>query len=48
MFGGYFRKIPVERLNFPRLSAHEIVRKYPSQTWYICSEYTITLFTDRR
>ena len=38
------RKIPVLRLNFPRLSAREIFRlstgifcKYPSQAWYICS-----------
>jgi len=29
------QKIPVFRLNFPRLSAREIFRKYPSQTWYI-------------
>ena len=41
---GYLRKIPVLRLNFPRLSAREIFRLstdifriYPSQTWYICS-----------
>jgi hypothetical protein len=41
------RKIPVLRLNFPRLSAREIFRlstgifrKYPSQTWYICSKLT--------
>jgi hypothetical protein len=42
-------KIPVLRLNFNRLSAREIVRlstgifrKYPSQTWYICSKFWVT------
>jgi hypothetical protein len=42
------RKIPVLRLNFTRYSAREIVRlstgifrKYPSQTWYICSKCTV-------
>jgi hypothetical protein len=41
----YLRKIPVLRLNSPRHSAREIVRlstgifrKYPTQTWYICSK----------
>jgi hypothetical protein len=41
---GYLRKIPILRLNFTRLSAPKnvrlsigIFRKYPSQTWYICS-----------
>ena len=41
---GYLRKIPVLRQNSPRHSAREIFRlstgifrKYPSQTWYICS-----------
>ena len=54
----YLRKIPVLRLNFPRLSDREIFRlstgifrKYPSQTWYICSllitwrhRYTIVVY----
>ena len=41
-------KIPVLRLNFPRLSAQaifrlstSIFRKYPSQAWYICSVFHI-------
>ena len=44
------RKIPVLRINFPRLTAREIFRlwtgifrKYPSQTWYICIKGIITM-----